>query len=389
MNDDKIYRSIWNRAKNIDSTRDLSVELIQNWLNEKSADYKSVKRRQIGTFTKIDCIVIELNDSKGCIPLVDYKDDIKWKSNNEARQQRSEIWSKAEWFEPLWIPQGRVNEILSDVKKHPESTMHERLNYHLSTTYTIPFLCVCVAQLMPKCSAFDDFIEIINESFICSFSGYKNSSLASLIPIVEGVLTRLLEGQPQSQLTLPARVDRAIDKAIDLAADIYYEEMWTPREYRDSSYLIALDERVYIFETFRSWMKEVFFSNTENYTGQSWLNRHAYAHALNNNWQQLSSFSLLIVALTTLGVIDSWGNRKSGITLFFEDMDSKGEKLLNEVMFTINMTLIKQEVQEKSDNTSLGGPEIFSKDWNFFIFISSFCLTLFMKLSSRKNKNTQ
>ena len=64
--------------------------------------------------------------------------------------------------------------------------------------------------------------------------------------------------------------------AIQTAARLHFEGMWVPDEYKTTDYLFGQAERVFAFETFRRWLKNYFFCNTEEYKGLTWLNRHMF-----------------------------------------------------------------------------------------------------------------
>jgi len=120
-----------------------------------------------------------------------------------------------------------------------------------------------------------------------------------------------------------------------------------PQEYRSKEYLLGQDEHVFIFETFGRWLKKSFFRSTGEYDGVTWLNRHLFAHGTASSWQQSANFSRLVVALATLGVIESWHDESHSVSLFFPEMDDESRLLWQQALFRgqtqFNLNLIEQK----------------------------------------------
>lgn len=176
------------------------------------------------------------------------------------------------------------------------------------------------------CKSLKDFSAIAREAYLAFYSGHRASSIAALIPLIEGALTRMVL-EEHSGLSLHDKINRVIDGSIEKSISIYFDRMWSPKEYRTIEYLIGLDERILFFETYRRWLQNSFFKHTQEYNGVTWLNRHMFAHAEASSWQDPGNFCRLIVALATLGVVESWYKDSGGISLFFPDINEESELL--------------------------------------------------------------
>ena len=71
------------------------------------------------------------------------------------------------------------------------------------------------------------FCPLAREAYLAFYSGYRASSIAALIPAIEGTLSRIV-AHAGDNLTLPDKVDRAISRAIERAASLHFEDMWVP-----------------------------------------------------------------------------------------------------------------------------------------------------------------
>jgi hypothetical protein len=251
-----------------------------------------------------------------------------------------------EWFCPLWVPNGKLQKLIQETVACSKERAVELFDYHMSTIYTLAFQAVCIAQLMPRARSLREYCPLAREAYLAFYSGYRASSIAALIPVIEGSLTKIVS-DVGADLSVPEKINRAIDQAIGCASSIHFERMWVPREYLTVEYLFGQDERVFTFETFRRWLLGSFFRRTGEYDGVTWLNRHLFAHGASSSWQQSANFRRLVVALTTLGVIESWYDEADGVSLFFPGMNEDSTLLWQQALFNAEAQGILKAVAEK------------------------------------------
>jgi len=303
------FLAIWRRAQNQPSLEILTPSLIASWASARNLVVQHVEERGVGAFASTASIVLTVSGGQACFPKVGSNGDQTWRRRREAANREAETWEKMEWFAPLWVPRRKVQLLLSDAANCSRQRAVELFDYHTSTIYTLAFQAVCVAQMLPSAHSLAEFGPLAREAYLAFYSGYRASSIAALIPAVEGSLTRIGSG---GDLSVADKVDRVVAPAIEHATRLHFEKMWTPSEYMTVDYLFGQDERVFFFETFRRWLHNSFFRRTGEYDGVTWLNRHLFAHATSTSWQQSANFARLIVALATLGVVESWHDQ-SGI----------------------------------------------------------------------------
>src|SRR5208337_2330876 len=104
---------------------------------------------------------------------------------------------------------------------------------------------------------------------------------------------------------------------------------------------------VFFFETFSRWLHGSFFSSTGEYNGSTWLNRHLFTHATSTSWQQSANFSRLVVALATLGVVESWHDESNQVSLFFPEMNDDSTLLWQQALFQAEAQGILKVIEEK------------------------------------------
>jgi hypothetical protein len=329
---ESIFKGIWRRALNEPSLKDLTPELVAKWANDKGLADPSAIARDVGAFHPMPSIVLEAGDRKACFPRTPSAGDASWNIRRKAKDDEALLWEKMEWFAPLWLPMGKLHQMLAAVKYCTNERAIELFDYHTSTLYTLPFQAVCIAQIMPQARSLKEIVPLAREAYLGVYSGYRASSIAALIPAIEGSLTRIVS-DIAPDATAPQKIDHAVNRAIRTAAQLHFERMWVPDDYKTTDYLFAQDERVFAFETFRRWLKNYFFCNTAEYKGLTWLNRHMFAHGTASSWQKPTNFNRLIVALTTLAAIESWCDESHQVSFMLPEMNDDSTLLWQQALF--------------------------------------------------------
>lgn len=344
------FKGIWQRALNELSLEALTPELIVKWATEKGLADATATLHEVGAFHPTLSIVLETGGARACFPMVPVQGDERWNIRRQKKDEEALLWEKMEWFLPLWLPVGKIGELIASVKHCNKERAIQLFDYHTSTLYTLAFQAVCIAQIMPQARSLKEILPLAREAYLGVFSGYKASSIAALIPAIEGSLTRMVSDLARPATT-PEKIDHAINRAIGTAADLHFDGMWVPAEYKTSDYLFGQDEHVFAFETFRHWLKNYFFCNTEDYKGITWLNRHMFAHGTASSWQQHSNFTRLIVALTTLAAIESWYDASHQVAFWLPEMNDDSKLLWQQAQFQaeaqMKLKIIEQDRYQK------------------------------------------
>jgi hypothetical protein len=323
---ENIFKGIWHRARKEPSLEALTPERVAGWASDKGLADPLATARDVGTFHPTPSIVLEVGGRKACFPKIPAEGDASWTIRRKRKDDEALLWDKMEWFAPLWLPMGEIGRMLAAVKYGTKERAIELFDYHTSTLYTLAFQAVCIAQIMPQARSLKEILPLAREAYLGVYSGYRASSIAALIPAIEGSLTRIVSDMVPDA-TAPDKIDHAVNRAIRTAAQLHFETMWVPDEYKTTNYLFGQDERVFAFETFRRWLKNYFFCNTDEYQGLTWLNRHMFAHGTASYWQKPTNFSRLIVALTTLAAIESWYDESHHVSFMLPEMNDDSKLL--------------------------------------------------------------
>lgn len=320
------FQGIWRRALNASSLATLTPELIESWARERGLAVTGVEEREVGAFAKVQAIVLTVGEAKACFPKTPSEGDPHWASRRALADAEAALWDKMEWFSPLWISKRDVAKIFATARHSSRQQALQWFHYHTSTLYTLPFQAICIAQILPQARSLSELCPLAREAYLAFYNGYRASSIAALIPAIEGSLSRIASPSEQD-VSIPTKVDRVVDRAIATAAKLHFEKMWAPADYLSKDYLFGEDERVFAFETFRRWLQNSFFRKTDEYDGGTWLNRHMFAHGTHSLWQQSSNFERLVVVLATLALIESWHDDTHSVSLLFPVMNEDSKLL--------------------------------------------------------------
>src|SRR5580704_15448553 len=180
------FKGIWRRALNEPSLGGLTPELIAEWASDKGLADPVAIARDVGAFHPTPSIVLEVGGRKACFPRIPLAVDELWNIRRKARDDEALLWEKMEWFLPLWLPMGEIGKMLAAVKHCTRERAIELFDYHTSTLYTLAFQAVCIAQLIPKARSLREIVPLAREAYLGFYSGYRASSIAALIPAIEG-----------------------------------------------------------------------------------------------------------------------------------------------------------------------------------------------------------
>lgn len=322
------FQALWVRAKGGDAAP-LSTATIEAWAQARGMIVAGVEERRVGPFRPIPAIVLEAEGAKACFPLISEASP-EWQAHRAAADRAAELWKQVEWFSPLWISNAKATDLMSAIRHRSGAEALQEFDYHLSTVYTLAFEAICIAQLLPKTRSLAVFAPLVREAYLAFYSGHRASSVAALIPVIEGGIQRIASAKPG--LNPVDAITHTVDRVCQLAADAYFEHMWVPEGYRSVQFLFGQDERIFVFETFRRWLKDCFFQPLKHYSGATSLNRHLFAHGKSVDWQQPSNFSRLLVAITTLGVIEAWHDQTNVVPLMLPSMDQDARLLWQQAL---------------------------------------------------------
>lgn len=333
------FQAIWNRVTNAHSNSEITPALIHQWATDCGIDDATTEDATVGRFVEIAVVILRTANARAIFPKVPFRSDPIWLARRQAMDVQAALWVKVEWFCPLWVRMGDASKLLDDICNASGKRAIEVFHYHTSTLYTLPFQAICISQILSQAPSLKELVPLAREAYLAFYSGHRASSIAALIPALEGGLSRISHAGTDS---LFVRIDRIFDKAIDTASQWHFDlrgesATWVPQAYQTCEYLFSQDEVVFALETCRRWLKTSFFADTDHYDGPTALNRHMFAHNTHTSWQQSFNFERMVVALATLGFVESWYDGTHAISPLLPEMNSNSEMLWLQALLRGNM----------------------------------------------------
>ncbi|CAA0101095.1 Uncharacterised protein [BD1-7 clade bacterium] len=214
----------------------------------------------------------------------------------------------------------------------------------LADIYNLSNIIPTTEVTLKQSTTIEPHVPLIREAILAFYSGMKIVAIGALIPIVESILTKLV-GNNNSELVLIDKVHSCINSAIEnVIRDHYGEFTWIPSEYVDLKYLKVVDERIFMLETLRGWLVNSFYVKTKSYENVSGFNRHIFAHAKSDDWQNGENFFRALGIIQALAFVEAYAIDNSAVSIFGPDPDSNCEALREEIFACLNYQSLKQQV---------------------------------------------
>lgn len=348
----KIFNGVWQQIKN--SNYKLTLTEVIELAKSKDVNVDSIKKVEFGFNSSNQAMLLSSNNRTALFPMVSPDDMQLYKRNKDSVEIVLDFWHKLDWFHPPYVSHGDLWGTLSyfDISIKNSSiesdfVLQERLGEALSSIYTVGLMVVINEQIFTETAAIKKHVPIIREAILAFYSGMKVAAIAALIPIVEGILSELID-EPSKKLSTPAKVDRVIDNVQKNIKNCFFSNAnWVPDEYKDADRLIVLDERYRLLEMLRRWLKNSFYCDSDKYKNHSGFNRHSFAHARSQVWQNPSNFFRAMGLLQALAFIEAFSNKGGDVSIFIPESNKDTKAFHAEVLACVDMQAFKKVFLQK------------------------------------------
>ncbi|MFH0223035.1 hypothetical protein ACGRPS_00155 [Vibrio furnissii] len=225
--------------------------------------------------------------------------------------------------------------------------LQSRFEPCLTSIYTLGNILPITVQTLADSTTISKHLPIIKESILAFYSGMKVAAIASLIPIIEDILGSII-GEGNSDLDLVNKVNKCIDLAHEKVIKLHIENAdWIPPEYIELSVMKVMNERSFVLETIRYWLINSFYAKTSAYDNHSGFNRHFFAHAKSDVWQNTSNFFRAMGLIQALAFVECFAVEGSNVSIFPPEPDERHESFRLEVLACLNTQFFKQQILQK------------------------------------------
>lgn len=351
-------RGVWYKFNKLNKMSTISLEEIKAHCTEQGIDVLKIDECTFGFNLSIPAIKITIVDNvTALLPRQKLSEIQIYQNNILPFKKQEEFWAKVDWFPPVFMNRKQINagfkvtnlkigyqDVLS------KEDLQKRFQEFFPTVYNFSNIIPITVQTFSDSIAIAKHVPLIKESILAFYSGMQVAAVASLIPMIEDILNTIIE---DSSHDLKTKVDRCIERARE---NIIYDHKlgvtWIPEEYIQVDVLKVMNERIRIIELIGNWLKNSFYENTDNYENTSGFNRHFFAHAKSEIWQNPSNFFRAMGLIQALAFIECFALKESKLSIFPPMPDKKSDSFYNDVFACLNLQVIKksllQELQIKN-----------------------------------------
>ena len=355
----KHIRATWDRFKDNMST--VTINEVKLFAEKRGLIVKSIDEVKFGMNIEISAIHLKTDVGSALYPRQKLNEIEIYNHNKEPNKNHENFWKSVDWFTPLYVSNGTINSAFKNaginVIKHSnlnKSLLQSRFEPCLTSIYTLDNIISVTVQTLPDSIAIAKHLPIIKESILAFYSGMKVVAIAALIPIIENILSVII-GEGSADSDLIKKVNTSIDLAQDKVTAIHINNAdWIPPEYIDLSVMKVMNKRTFILETIRYWLIHSFYGKTSAYENHSGFNRHFFAHAKSDVWQNSSNFFRAIGLIQALAFVECFAINGSNVSIFPHEPDERYSSFRLEVFACLNTQHFKKTIiQQLQINNNL------------------------------------
>lgn len=191
-------------------------------------------------------------------------------------------FKSVDWVIPAYIQMGFLSQLVIDIENAEPSNKQAVLEDALVNTYDPMYLSAMLLEKYSKTRFIGDFKTQIAEAIEASFSGLYHAAIATMIPVLEGVIRKISQDAARTIGSGTKKMIAELDILID-------NENNSPNRF---------DERVAMFEALRDFFAEKFLIETSVYSGSDQFNRHGILHGI------FESYGVRLSFLKTVSLLD-------------------------------------------------------------------------------------
>lgn len=346
---DSRIKGLWYQITSQNKQSEITLDEIKKLANSKNLTITELREVTFGYDVHSDGILIKTNTGSAILPRLRSHELSLCQNRIPPSINYEKYWKHIDWFLPPYISNGALSESLNRCGVKPKNFLtietgraQKLFEHELSSLYPLSIIIPVTIQNLSKSTAISKHLPIIKEAIIAFYSGVKIAAIAALIPIIEDIL-RTIVGEEGSALDTVSKINSCFDLARlnVLKLDIHSVD-WIPNEFSDPEFLKANNQRVFMLETLRAWLLESFYANTNNYDKKSGFNRHHFAHALSDVWQNESNFFRAIGLIHALAFVECFSVAGSGVSIFVPESNDESISFHAEVLACIQAQTVKK-----------------------------------------------
>jgi hypothetical protein len=216
--------------------------------------------------------------------------------------QAGVTFRSVDWFVPPYMQGGVLRRVAAAIEAAPTAQRHSVLEGALKELYGPEYMAVMLLERYQKVDPVSEFSKQIRDAIEASAFGLDYAAVATLLPVLEGVIRRLANADGRD-------VGRGTSKLADEIDQLAVHER---KAFGQSGADEAILERIEMIEQLRDFMRDRLLVKTADYAGINKLNRHGIVHGVFDDYDVESNFQKLVSFLD--GLVFFVSLRRSGIS---------------------------------------------------------------------------
>lgn len=225
-----------------------------------------------------------------------------------------QVFESVDWFVPAYMQAGILTKLATDIAAAPQNEKASVLEKGLRRHYNPAYLAAMLLYRYRVVDHVREFAEQIRESIEAWAGGLDLAAVATLLPVIEGVLRKMAAVDGRDLGPGTRKVADEIDRMIDA------ERARTGDSPNDATF-----ERIEMLKQLCGFMRNRLLAKTSEYSGIDDLNRHGISHGIFLDYGKATNFLKLISFLDGLVFVISL--RMSGVSCLAPDDTPSSRKL--------------------------------------------------------------
>lgn len=205
------------------------------------------------------------------------------------RNEDQDVLLEVGWMWPAYVSNRVVWDLLGELRAARPSERKAIVERTFPAIYPPGSLATGFLGLYIVVPILQEFATSIEEAIEAAMMGRFTAAVATLTPVVEGILRRIGELDGREPGIKKTKLAQEFDHMIFFEQSRRYDSETT-------------EERIAMVEGFKRYFLEVLYKDTRA-GDQVDLNRHAISHALEQNWGKPANFYVLISIIDHLSFI--------------------------------------------------------------------------------------
>jgi hypothetical protein len=199
-------------------------------------------------------------------------------------QHVATVFKSVDWLVPAYLSIGGIRQLASQIEAAGPDAGRYILHVTLSNVYDEEYLSSMLLGLYCKTIYVKDFKVQISDAIEASFSSLDHAAIATLIPVLEGVIRKIAQANNRD-------VGSGTRKLIDELNHMISLERQSPQSF---------EERLVMLEALKDFFADRLLQNTGSYAGFDEFNRHGILHGIFGKYGSQINFFRAITILDLL-----------------------------------------------------------------------------------------